>query len=184
MNARAKLEKERTHYQTAMEKLGTGATPEEKIELQNKLEEVESSLNGVNEREANIRAGYVYVISNIGAFGEHVVKVGLTRRLEPMDRVNELGDASVPFRFDVHAIIFSNDAVTLEGKLHDRLRNLRVNQVNIRREFFYATPAQVRSILEELGTEFILEYKEFPEAYEWRESGGANRLVELGLVEG
>jgi hypothetical protein len=76
-------------------------------------------------RAANIRAGYVYVISNRGALGERVVKIGLTRRLEPLDRINELGDASVPFRFDVHSIYFSEDAVKLESELHDHFASRR-----------------------------------------------------------
>jgi Domain of unknown function (DUF4041)/Meiotically up-regulated gene 113 len=179
---KARLEKERSHYLAALAKLPEDADPGAREELQERLLEIDQSIKGVEEREANVRAGYVYVISNRGAFGEHVVKVGLTRRLDPMDRIRELGDASVPFKFDVHAMIFSEDAVTLETKLHQKLENKRVNLVNQRREFFYATPAEVRQVLEELGGEFLLEYNELPEALEWYESGGASRLLELGLV--
>jgi len=179
---KARLEKEKSHYLAALAKLPEDASPGDREELTQKLEELDRSIEGIEEREANIRAGYVYVISNRGAFGEHVVKVGLTRRLEPMDRVRELGDASVPFKFDVHAMIFSEDAVSLEAKLHQRLDDKRVNLVNQRREFFYATPHEVRTILEDLGGEFLLEYNEFPEAMEWYESGGSNRLIELGLA--
>lgn len=179
---KARLEKERSHYLAALAKLPEDADPGAREELQERLLVIDQSIKGVEEREANIRAGYVYVISNRGAFGEHVVKVGLTRRLDPMDRIRELGDASVPFKFDVHAMIFSEDAVTLETKLHQKLENKRVNLVNQRREFFYATPAEVRQVLEELGGEFLLEYNELPEALEWYESGGASRLLELGLV--
>ena len=82
---------------------------------------VDEAIDGVEQRAANVRAGYVYVISNVGAFGPDVVKIGMTRRLEPMDRVRELGDASVPFRFDIHALFFSDDAVALETTLHQRL---------------------------------------------------------------
>ena len=82
----------------------------------------------------------LYVISNIGAFGENMVKIGMTRRLEPLDRVNELGDASVPFRFDVHALFYSDDAVTIEAMLHRTFAEQRVNKVNLRREFFRVTP--------------------------------------------
>jgi DNA repair exonuclease SbcCD ATPase subunit len=82
------------------------------------------------------RSGYVYVISNIGAFGENVYKIGMTRRLDPQDRVDELGDASVPFPFDVHAMIYTNDAPTLENALHRAFANSRVNLVNFRKEFF------------------------------------------------
>lgn len=179
---KSRLIKERFHYESALAKLGDGADPEVRAELESKLAEIDGSIQGVEEREANIRAGYVYIISNVGAFGEHMVKIGLTRRLDPMDRVRELGDASVPFRFDVHAIIFSNDAVSLETQLHDRLAELRVNRVNPRREFFYATPEQVKDVLQSLDGEFLLEYNEFPEALEWRESGGEQRLIELGLA--
>src|SRR5699024_11338683 len=94
-------------------------------------------------RAVNIRAGYVYVISNIGAFGEGVVKIGMTRRLEPMDRVRELGDASVPFTFDVHAMFFSEDAVSVEAALHREFADQRINQVNQRNEFFRVAPSDV-----------------------------------------
>ena len=122
-------------------------------------------------RIANIRAGYVYVISNIGAFGPGVVKVGLTRRLEPRDRVRELGDASVPFPYDVHALFFSQDAVTLENELHHALEDRRVNYVNSRREFFFAAPVYVRELLQEkVGG--LLEFTEEPEALEYFQSRG------------
>lgn len=179
---KSRLEKERSHYLAALNKLPADAEPGAREELEERLLQIDQAITGVEEREANIRAGYVYVISNRGAFGEHVVKVGLTRRLDPMDRVRELGDASVPFKFDVHAMIFSEDAVTLETKLHQKLEGKRVNLVNQRREFFYATPGEVRQVLEELGGEFLLEYNELPEAMEWYESGGSNRLLELGLA--
>jgi len=179
---KARLEKERQHYLSAISKLSNDPNDPQRTELEQKLHDIEASIQGVEEREANIRAGYVYVISNRGSFGEHVVKVGLTRRLEPMDRVRELGDASVPFQFDVHALIFSNDAVSLETTLHQKLESKRVNLVNQRREFFYATPTEVREILEEMGGEYLLEFTELSEAIEWYESGGHNRLAELGLT--
>jgi hypothetical protein len=123
----------------------------------------------VDDRAANVRAGYVYVISNVGAFGDDVVKIGLTRRLDPMERVRELGDASVPFRYDVHALFFSDDAVGIEQELHRRLANRRINRVNPRREFFRASPAEVKRHLEELAGE-LLEFNEMPEAIEYRQS--------------
>lgn len=89
------------------------------------------------------------MISNRGALGERVVKIGLTRRLEPLDRINELGDASVPFRFDVHAIYFSEDAVKLENELHDHFASRRLNWASNRKEFFFASPSEVRSVLVE-----------------------------------
>jgi hypothetical protein len=135
----------------------------------------------VEAREANIRAGYVYVISNIGSFGPAMVKIGMTRRLDPEDRVRELGDASVPFRFDIHALIFSEDAVGLEGKLHAALSEQRVNKVNVRREFFYAEPAQVRELLGQIAGQHLLQYHDVPEAVEWRASGADRQHASADL---
>jgi len=98
-----------------------------------------------------------------------MVKVGLTRRLDPLDRIRELSDASVPFNFDVHALFFSNDAVDIEIKLHERLADARVNLVNRRREFFRVTPLEVKSHLSELAGE-LLKFEEVPEALEYRQS--------------
>lgn len=105
-------------------------------ELEDKLKQLEADKATVLEREANARAGFVYVISNIGSFGSDVFKIGMTRRLEPMDRVKELGSASVPFEFDVHAMIFSDDAPSLETALHQLFEKRSVNRVNLRKEFF------------------------------------------------
>lgn len=169
---KARLAKEQAHYLNVLRKIQGGAgKPEALAEVQAKLAEIGLELDKVVSREANIRAGWVYVISNVGAFGDRVVKIGLTRRLEPMDRVRELGDASVPFRFDVHALIFSNDAVSLEGQLHAALEHRKVNRVNSAREFFYATPGEVKEHLKRIAGQHLLEYREEPEAAEWRASG-------------
>ncbi|MFC5181344.1 DUF4041 domain-containing protein [Actinomadura harenae] len=167
---KARLLKERSHVVSVLDRLRAKGDEGGAADLEAKLADVESAITSVESREANVRAGYVYVISNVGAFGERVVKIGLTRRLEPMDRVRELGDASVPFRFDVHALIFSEDAVGLENRLHQEFAAKRVNRVNQRREFFYATPADVREALERLAGNHLLEYTETPEALEWRAS--------------
>ncbi|GAA2412437.1 hypothetical protein GCM10010191_22330 [Actinomadura vinacea] len=167
---KARLLKERSHVESALARLIDNGDEAGAEQLRAKLAEVESVINDVEGRQANTRAGYVYVISNIGAFGENMVKIGMTRRLDPMDRVRELGDASVPFRFDVHALIFSDDAVGLENRLHQELADQRVNRVNLRREFFNATPAQVRDILRRIAGQHLLEYTETPEALEWRTS--------------
>ena len=168
---KARLAKEQAHYAAALAKLQSGAgSPDAIEELRAKLADLGAEMDKIISREANIRAGYVYVISNIGAFGERMVKVGMTRRLEPMDRVRELGDASVPFRFDVHALIFSDDAVGLETKLHQALADRKVNKVNNAREFFYATPAEVRDMLAGIAGQHMLEYNDFAEAAEWRAS--------------
>jgi hypothetical protein len=169
---RARLAKERDQYVGALARARASDVQDAQAaaDLESKLAEIDSAMLAVDAREANIRAGYVYVISNLGAFGDRVVKIGMTRRLEPMDRVNELGDASVPFRFDVHALIFSEDAVGLERKLHREFEAKRVNQVNLRREFFYATPAEVRDVLARLDGQHLLEFHEDAEALEWRAS--------------
>src|SRR5690606_8478313 len=169
---KARLRKEEAHYRSALAKLlqnGT-ASAESVAELKAKLEDLGAAVADVEAREANVRAGYVYVISNIGAFGENVVKIGMTRRLEPEDRVRELGDASVPFKFDTHALIFSEDAVGLEARLHAELNDRRLNKVNLRREFFRATPAEVRDLLQKIAGEHLLGYRETAEALEWRQS--------------
>jgi hypothetical protein len=176
---KARLRKEEAHYRSALAKLlkNGAASAESVAELKAKLEEIGAAVADVETREANIRAGYVYVISNIGAFGENVVKIGMTRRLEPEDRVRELGDASVPFRFDTHALIFSEDAVGLEGRLHAELSDRRLNKVNLRREFFHATPAEVRDLLQKIAGQHLLEYRDTAEALEWRQSVGAAETV-------
>lgn len=142
---RSRLEKEQAHYLNSIEKLRVRGDAEAVARLEGELKDVERAIEDVDYRAANIRAGYVYVISNIGSFGEGVVKVGLTRRLDPQVRVRELGDASVPFRFDTHALVFSEDAVGLEAQLHKLMEDRRVNRINLRREFFYATPEEVKS---------------------------------------
>jgi hypothetical protein len=166
---RERLAKERQHYANALAALETKGDVEAATKLRAQLDDVERAINDVDYRAANIRAGYVYVISNIGAFGERMIKIGMTRRLEPLDRVRELGDASVPFRFDVHALFFANDAVGIESAMHQRLADRRVNMVNLRREFFYATPQEAREHLLELAGD-LLEYVEDPEALEFRQS--------------
>ncbi|GAA0917128.1 hypothetical protein GCM10009549_33800 [Streptomyces thermoalcalitolerans] len=174
---RARLDKERNRLVLALERArSAGQADAAQIEeLERKIAEIDAEEEAIDRREANSRAGYVYVISNIGAFGESMVKIGLTRRLDPMDRVNELGDASVPFRFDVHALIYSDDAVGLERALHQEFEAQRVNRVNPRREFFHVTPAQVRDALARHAGQHLLEFHEKPEAPEWRASIAAAR---------
>ncbi|WP_369378049.1 DUF4041 domain-containing protein [Streptomyces sp. cg36] len=165
---REKLNKEQGHYQAALERLRQRGDAAGVAELEAKLAEIETALRDVESRAANVRAGYVYVISNIGAFGDRMVKIGMTRRLEPLERVYELSGAAVPFRFDVHALIFSKDAVGLESELHRHFASQRVNQVNSRKEFFYATPAEVREALQQFAGQHLIEFTEEPHALEWR----------------
>jgi len=170
-----KLSKERAHYGNLLAKLDPNADAEAYAQAMAKVTEIDQSITGVEERAANIRTGHVYVISNVGAFGPGMVKIGMTRRLDPYDRVIELGDASVPFRFDVHAMVFHEDAVTLETELHQRLAAKKVNQVNQRREFFYSTPSEVRDLLTQIAGAHLVEFNERSEAMEWRASGSISR---------
>ncbi|KJC63110.1 DUF4041 domain-containing protein [Agreia bicolorata] len=164
-----RLNKEQAHYVATLAALQANGDLEGAARMQAKIEDVERAIADVDYRAANARAGYVYVISNVGAFGERMVKIGMTRRLEPMDRVNELGDASVPFRFDVHALFFADDAVAIEAMLHRTFAPQRVNKVNLRREFFYTTPDEVLQVLKSHAVE-IVEYTVSPAAAEFRAS--------------
>jgi hypothetical protein len=114
-------------------------------------------------------AGYVYIISNIGAFGEGVVKIGVTRRLEPLERIKELGDASVPFRFDIHALLFSDSAFQLEAALHKRFAERRLNKINQRKEFFNIPVEDLKFAVEE-ESRGLVDFEVVPEAREYRES--------------
>ena len=175
---RKALEKEQQQYQSALKAIETQllANPDDadllakKAELESNLDEVKKGIEDVDYREANKRAGYVYIISNVGSFGEDVYKIGMTRRLEPMDRVSELGDASVPFNFDVHAMIFSDDAPALENALHHAFEDKRVNMVNNRREFFRVTLDEIENVVRENFKERTVEFVRVPEAEQWRES--------------
>jgi hypothetical protein len=114
------------------------------------------------------KRGHVYIISNIGSFGEQVYKIGMTRRLEPTDRIRELGDASVPFHFDIHAMIYSEDARTLENELHKSFSHKKVNMLNYRKEFFKVTLDEIEQKTREIGLE--TEFKRLPEAMQYRET--------------
>lgn len=177
--ARKKIEKEETHFSNAIKDLNEKlekANDKEKLtllekikELENKLKEVENAKQDLSNREQNTRAGYVYVISNIGSFGENVYKIGMTRRLDPMDRVKELGSASVPFKFDVHAMIFSEDAPSLENILHKKFEKNSVNKVNLRKEFFNVSLEDIRKeVLKNHNA--TIEFTMLAEAQEYRES--------------
>jgi len=163
-----KLNKELMHHKSILVKANESGNTKVIEEENQKIAEIQSGIDGVEERSANIRTGYVYVISNIGSFGEEVIKIGLTRRLDPEERIQELSDASVPFKFDIHALIFHTDAVSLEKQLHQELEKLRVNKVNLRKEFFKVTPNTVKELLAKLSTENILTFNEKAEAPEWR----------------
>lgn len=114
------------------------------------------------------KTGYVYVISNIGSFGEGIFKIGLTRRIEPTDRVRELGDASVPFPFDIHALIKSDEAPTLEGKLHKKFVEMQVNKANRRKEFFRLSLNEIKQVVGEMGLD--VKWTITAEAREYRDT--------------
>lgn len=175
-----KIIKEETHFKGEVDKLTQylqkaqndieRSLYAEKIrELEAKIKLLEADKANVLHREQNTRAGFVYVISNIGSFGEGVYKIGMTRRLEPMDRIRELGDASVPFEFDVHAMIFSEDAPALETILHNTFRDKEINKVNHRKEFFKVDLAEVEKVVKENFNATVM-FTMLAEARQYRES--------------
>jgi len=120
-------------------------------DLEKQLAEAEAKEERAKSMAEQTRKGHVYIISNLGSFGENIYKIGLTRRLEPMDRVKELGDASVPFLFDVHAMIYVEDAPALESALHRKFTTSRVNAVNMRKEFFNVDLQSIKEAVEEIA---------------------------------
>lgn len=176
--AKLKAEKEEALYLKAIEKVKKDmglVSPEKQQELLNQIAELEDKLKSVEaDRQRALsmaqqtRRGYVYIISNIGSFGENIYKIGMTRRLEPMDRIRELGDASVPFQFDVHAIILCEDAPTLENALHKSFEHKRLNRINMRREFFNCSLDEIEAAIEKHHGK--IECIKIPEAQQYRES--------------
>lgn len=174
---RKRLKKEQLHHENALASIiaqiaknGENEDLLEKKELLEKqIADAEKAIANVDYREANRKAGYVYVISNIGAFGENVYKIGMTRRLEPYERVDELGDASVPFNFDVHAMIFTEDAPGLEAALHSAFESKKVNKINQRREFFAVTLDEIKSEVRK-NFDKTVEWIDIPEADQYRQS--------------
>jgi len=165
------LERERLAIKAALEKALAEAKDEHSAEveqLRKRLTEAEEKAQRAISQAQLTKSGHVYVISNIGSFGDGVFKVGMTRRLEPLERVNELGSASVPFPFDVHMMISSNDAPTLENKLHRALNKLRINKARPRKEFFKTDLDTICKIVRENHGE--VEYIADPEALEYRQS--------------
>lgn len=175
--ARRKIEKDQLHFEQAIANINKQiesadidqkeALLEKKDELEQKLESIEDELREVDQREANAKAGYVYIISNIGSFGEDVYKIGMTRRLDPQDRVDELSTASVPFRFDTHAMIFSEDAPALEAAIHKALKHKRLNLINNRKEFFKTNLDEIKKIVRE-NFDKTVEFVDIPDAEQYR----------------
>jgi len=176
---REKIQKEQSHYQNALKKINLqleSASDEarddllaRKSEIEAKIEDAEKAIKEVDYREANQKAGYVYIVSNIGSFGEDVYKIGMTRRLDPQDRIDELGSASVPFNFDIHAMIFSEDAPKLEAALHRAFEAKKLNWVNTRREFFNVTLDEIKDVINK-NYDKIAEFIELADAEQYRVS--------------
>ena len=154
-----KIEAEESKYTAELDKLHeqlNEADSSKSDVLAARIAELEAMLSEVSEKKESItrlqngKAGYVYIISNLGSFGENTFKIGMTRRLNPQDRIDELGDASVPFAFDVHSFIFSQDASDLETAIHHRLNSRRLNKVNLRKEFFTITLDELEELVYEL----------------------------------
>lgn len=176
---RKQLEKDRTHFRNMIQKVEEmlkNARDDEieelklqLIEYQDKLSELDEIEEDIDYREGHATAGYVYVISNIGSFGKNVYKIGVTRRLEPLERIRELSSASVPFQFDVHALIFSEEAFALETELHNQVAKYKVNKVNGRKEYFKVSFDKIKNILE-THKELTVELNENAEAFEYRQT--------------
>jgi hypothetical protein len=178
--AQADAERDEERNRRALEKAqadlaASAATEAQHAKLEALVSRLETDLKDAIERKAKViaraqltRSGHVYVLSNVGSFGEGIYKIGLTRRLDPYERVDELGSAAVPFRFDVHAIIFAEDAPALEHALHTEFAERRVNLVNPRREYFRVTLDEIRAAVDRHHglVSFVLT----PEAEEWRKT--------------
>lgn len=176
--AQKEAEKDEINYKKALDKarkeIGS-AIGDKHDKLLEHIEKLEKELLEAQEKKERAlsmaqqtKRGHVYIISNIGSFGENVYKIGMTRRLEPLDRVKELGDASVPFKFDVHAMIYSDEAPTLENELHKTFADRKVNMLNYRKEFFNVSLNEIEQKISQLG--FDAEFIKLPEAMEYRET--------------
>lgn len=178
-NAQKQIDKELNHYTKAVaeltEKLAT-LEGTEKNDIQARIDELKDSINtseskkkDLDYRLENATAGYVYIISNIGSFGPDVVKIGVTRRLDPLERIHELSSASVPFKFDVHALIFSYDAFKLETELHNKFARFRINKINARKEYFHVSIPEIKNVIK--GYEDLtVDFTEVPDAAEYRQT--------------
>jgi hypothetical protein len=181
-------EEEEARFTQVLEKARLAAAQaegEEHARLTKRVLELEGLLNEARKKKERVKAlaeltkaGYVYVLSNIGSFGENVYKIGMTRRLDPMDRVRELGSASVPFRFDVHAMVYGEDAVTMENAFHQHFAHRNVNFVNMKKEFFRVSLDEVQTFAAERG--FKMAFTRLPEAREFRETLANRRLIQAG----
>jgi hypothetical protein len=185
-------EEEEIRFQKALDKarkeLGS-ASQTELNELNSQIKLLEEKLQEAHERKERAlsmaqmtKVGHIYVITNVGSFGEDIVKIGMTRRLDPLDRVRELGDASVPFQFDIHAIIYSENAPQLENELHKKFHDRRINRINNRKEFFKVTLDEIEIFVKEhIGSE--IEFTKVAEAREFRETILISKATEVSVEE-
>lgn len=184
------MEKEEEKYKTeidSVQQMLAAEKDDEKMRaLQERIEKLQCQLAAASEQRSEIvkrqngKAGNVYIISNLGSFGEDVFKIGMTRRMDPQERVNELGDASVPFPFDVHSFIFSDNAVELETSLHHRLNDRRVNKVNLRKEFFNVSLDELEELVYSL--EPTAEFKRTMLATQFRQSQSISHVPDENTV--
>lgn len=186
---RAKIVAEESKYVSEIEKLKEkmiAAAEEEKKLMELRIAELQAQLSDVIIKKENIinlqngKAGNIYIISNLGSFGDKMFKIGMTRRINPQERVDELGDASVPFKFDVHSFIFSDDAVGLETTLHNRLASKRVNKVNLRKEFFYSTIDELEALVAEISP--TAEFTRTMLAEDFRQSQSSNEVYTSDFI--
>ena len=180
-----KIEMEESKFQgqiTQIEDQLASAEPDKVAQLEARLAELQAQLNAVKEKKDTIitlqngKAGNVYVISNMDSFGDEVFKIGMTRRADPQERIDELGDASVPFPFDVHSFIFSDDAAALEHTIHEMLNDRRVNKVNLRKEFFHISLDELENLVSKLAP--TADFKRTMLAEQYRQSLSIERIVE------
>ena len=191
LKEQAQAEKEEQNFQKLLDKArkqAEKAVGEELAKLESQIAVLTDDLNEAHEKveraksmAEQTKAGHVYVVSNIGSFGEGVVKIGMTRRLDPLDRVKELGDASVPFLFDLHALIYSENAPALERQLHDKFAKERFNLVNNRKEFFKVDLESVKAALKKINPE--VDFYMQPEAQEFRQTQALMNQVTEAQVE-
>jgi len=195
--AKHEAEQEELRYQKALEKARaeiSKATGTELDTLNEKIKSLETNLQKAQEQKARAisraqetKSGHVYIVSNIGAFGENVYKFGMTRRLDPQDRIDELGNASVPFDFDVHGLIYTDNAPELENKLHKHLDDKRINLIHSRREFFNITIDEIEQVVKELSLDVqltkIAEAKEYRMSLSMREAKQNKQAQQKGLTE-
>ncbi|MDI5967140.1 DUF4041 domain-containing protein [Streptantibioticus silvisoli] len=165
-----RLRKEAHRCRTALERARKRDDLDAAGKAEDELGDAEEQLAALTDRAGQVRAGHVYVVSNVGAFGADVVRIGVTRRLEPLEEIQELSGAAVPFAFDVHAVVRGDDAVGLAERLHERFAEARINRVDGARGFYRVAPARVREVLVEFAGDQLIEFTDEQAAPEWRAS--------------